>query len=235
MSTREVDTPVPAAKSFLEDYEVGEVFVSQARTMTDADVVLYSMFSGDWDRRSDGDGTWLVPEMFTFSVGLCLLLGAGRYTWMARTFIAFYGFDEIDIVRPARVGDTLSSRVTVLELLPLDVEHAKTTPFGQRIAHGNIAFNLCVTLAAQAAPGLYRPEGYAGLAGWRDVRFTAPVFIGDTIRAERTLEECAPGPDPDVGILSYDVRVINQRDETVMVGRERLRVRRRTTGDRTEG
>jgi acyl dehydratase len=122
MSAHDVDTQIPVVKSFLEDYEVGEVFVSQARTMTDADVVLYSMFSGDWDRRSDGDGTWLVPEMFTFSVGLCLLLGAGRYTWMARTFIAFYGFDEIDIVRPARVGDTLSSRVTVLELLPRDDE-----------------------------------------------------------------------------------------------------------------
>jgi acyl dehydratase len=150
-----------------------------------------------------------------FAPGLTLTSGARTVT---ETDIVFWS---------GLVGDFNPAHV--------DVEHAKTTPFGQRIAHGNIAFNLCVTLAAQAAPGLYRPEGYAGLAGWRDVRFTAPVFIGDTIRAERTLEECAAGPDPDVGILTYHVRVINQRDETVMVGRERLRVRRRAAGDRTEG
>jgi acyl dehydratase len=103
-------------KVHLEDYRVGEVFESNARSMTEADLVHYSMFSGDWERRSAPDGRWLVPDMFAFSVGLCLLLGAGRYSWMARSFIAFYGFDEIEMAGGLCVGDTISSTVRVLGL-----------------------------------------------------------------------------------------------------------------------
>lgn len=109
-------------KIHLEDYRVGETFTSARRTMTEADVVLYSMFSGDWRRDTDEDGTWLVPDTFTFSVGLCLLLGAGRYAWMAKTFIAFYGFDEITLAGGVRVGDTLQSRVTVTDLTERDAD-----------------------------------------------------------------------------------------------------------------
>jgi 3-hydroxybutyryl-CoA dehydratase len=107
-------------KIHYEDYEIGEVFQSPRRTLTEADVVMYSMFSGDWDRRTAADGTWLVPEMFSFSLGLCLLLSAGRYAWMAKSFIAFYGFDEITIERDLPVGSTISSRVEVVDLVERD-------------------------------------------------------------------------------------------------------------------
>lgn len=110
----------------------------------------------------------------------------------------------------------------------VDVVHAATTPFGQRIAHGNIAFNLSVALAVGQVPGDYRPEGFIRAAGWERVRFTAPVFIGDTLRSERTLQALEDGPDPEAGVLVYDMRVVNHREETVMVGLERLLVRRRT-------
>ncbi len=112
-----------------------------------------------------------------------------------------------------------------------DVEHAKTTPFGQRIAHGFIAFNLSVALTESSAPGVYRPAGFIRMAGWERVRFTAPVFIGDTIHAQRTLQACDDGPGETAGTLVYDVRVVNQRDETVMVGTERLLVRKRPSGE----
>jgi 3-hydroxybutyryl-CoA dehydratase len=111
-----------ADKINFEDYAIGEVFQSPRRTLTQADVVLYSMFSGDWDRRTDDDGAWLVPEMFAFSVGLCLLLSAGRYAWMAKSFIAFYGFDELVIHRSIPVGTTISSRVEVVDLVERDEE-----------------------------------------------------------------------------------------------------------------
>lgn len=118
----------------------------------------------------------------------------------------------------------------------VDVVHAAQTPFGQRIAHGNIAFNLSVSLAIGQVPGDYRPEGFVRLAGWERVRFTAPVFIGDTIRSERTLEAREEGPDETAGVLVYDVRVVNDRDETVMVGTERVLVRRRdSTHDHRSG
>jgi monoamine oxidase len=111
----------------------------------------------------------------------------------------------------------------------VDLEHVKTTPFGQRIAHGNIAFNLAVTMTALAAPDVYRPEGFVRLCGWSKVRFTAPVFIGDTIRTEHTLQEKRASSEPGTGELVYAVSVINQRDETVLVGLERMLVRQRAT------
>ena len=33
---------------YLEDYEVGEVFVSPGRTITETDVVLFASLTGDW-------------------------------------------------------------------------------------------------------------------------------------------------------------------------------------------
>ena len=107
-------------KVYYDDYAVGEVFRSPRRTLTQSDVVMYSMFSGDWDRRTTRDGTWIVPEMFAFSVGLCLLLSAGRYAWMAKSFIAFYGFDELVVHRELPVGSTISSQVEVAELVERD-------------------------------------------------------------------------------------------------------------------
>lgn len=107
-------------KDYFEDYEVGEVFESPRRTLTETDLVMYSMFSGDWDRPVTTDGRPQVADMFGFSLGLCLLLGAGRYAWMARSFIAFYGFDEIEMNGDLAVGDTISSRVRVEELIERD-------------------------------------------------------------------------------------------------------------------
>ncbi len=107
----------------------------------------------------------------------------------------------------------------------VDAEHAKGTPFGERIAHGNIAFNLSVSLAASSLPGSYRPPGFERLLGWERVRFTAPVLLGDTIRAERTVAGIDPGPEAGTAVIAYDVRVINQSDEAVLVGRERMLVR----------
>jgi acyl dehydratase len=107
----------------------------------------------------------------------------------------------------------------------VDVEHAKGTPFGQRIAHGNIAFNLSVSLAAASLPGVYRPPGFERLLGWERVRFTAPVLIGDTIHAVRTVAEVGADSEQGTTVIVYDVRVANQRDETVMVGTERMLVR----------
>jgi acyl dehydratase len=155
-----------------------------------------------------------VPEYWDdFEPGLQLTTGARTVT-------------ETDVlVWSGLVGDFNPAHV--------DIEHAKTTPFGQRIAHGNIALNLSVGLTVQAVGESYRPHGFVRLAGWERVRFTAPVFIGDTIRADRSLVACEDH-DSATGVLAYEVKVINQRGEVVMLGTERLLVRRRPAGAATE-
>jgi itaconyl-CoA hydratase len=53
--------------------------------------------------------------------------------------------------------------------------------------------------------------------GWREVRLPAPVFAGDTIRAEtEVLEKHESRSRPDFGIVVVRTRGLNQRDEVVI-------------------
>jgi acyl dehydratase len=53
--------------------------------------------------------------------------------------------------------------------------------------------------------------------GWRDVRLPAPVFAGDTIRAEtEVLEKRESSSRPSQGIVTVRTRGVNQRDEVVI-------------------
>lgn len=104
----------------------------------------------------------------------------------------------------------------------MDIEHAKRSPFGQRIVHGNVAFNLAVALSARCHSREYRPEGYVRQLGWQGVRFTAPVFLGDTLHVCRTLRSREDRTEGTV--CSWSVEMLNQRDEVVMVGTEQTLV-----------
>lgn len=65
----------------------------------------------------------------------------------------------------------------------LDEEYAKTSIFGRRIAHGILVSGLISAVIANVLPG---PGSiYMG----QELRFTAPVFLGDTITAEVEVAE----------------------------------------------
>ena len=53
--------------------------------------------------------------------------------------------------------------------------------------------------------------------GWREVRLPAPVFAGDTIRAEtEVLSKRESQSRPGFGIVTVRTRGLNQRDEAVI-------------------
>ena len=53
--------------------------------------------------------------------------------------------------------------------------------------------------------------------GWREVRLPAPVFAGDTIRAETEILEKRPSQShPGRGIVTMRTRGLNQRGEVVI-------------------
>ena len=53
--------------------------------------------------------------------------------------------------------------------------------------------------------------------GWREIRLPAPVFAGDTIRAEtEILEKRESQSRPGRGIVTMRTRGLNQRDEVVV-------------------
>ena len=94
----------------------------------------------------------------------------------------------------------------------LDAEFAKTTPFGQRIAHGTMTFAIAVGMkAAEVNPASFT-------YGFDRLRFPKPVFIGDTIRATATITSKEPDPKrPKYGRYIEHVEVHNQRGEVVLV------------------
>ncbi|MFH0767984.1 MAG: MaoC/PaaZ C-terminal domain-containing protein [Chloroflexota bacterium] len=115
-------------KVYLEDYSVGEKFVSPARTVTETDIVLYTAFTGNWHPLyNDAEyakksifGERIVPDLYAFSLGICLLLRVGAYQHMPKKLIAFYGFDYINFIKPVKIGDTIYSQVEVKEIKPKD-------------------------------------------------------------------------------------------------------------------
>ena len=106
----------------------------------------------------------------------------------------------------------------------MDAEWCRTQPFGQRIARGTLIFSVGVGMTAN----LMNPRAMS--YGYDRLRFTRPVFIGDTIHARTVIRETRDDPKrPGHGIVVEALEVINQRHETVLVAVHLLLVERRTS------
>ena len=98
--------------------------------------------------------------------------------------------------------------------LHLDEQYCREhTEFGQRIVNSVFTLGLVVGISV----GDTTLGTTVANLGWDEVRFPKPVFHGDTIRAEsEVLEARASKSRPDNGIVVFEHRGYNQRDELVM-------------------
>nr|WP_314542269.1 phenylacetic acid degradation bifunctional protein PaaZ [uncultured Massilia sp.] len=92
---------------------------------------------------------------------------------------------------------------------------AKDTQFGRRIAHGYFVLSAAAGLFVSPAPGPVLAN-----YGLDNLRFVAPVAIGDTIRARLTCKRKVDRNRTDdqgrgQGVVAWDVQVTNQHDELV--------------------
>jgi len=95
-------------------------------------------------------------------------------------------FEEFAVGDAATFSKTITEADIVLfagisgDMYPLhmDAEYAKTTRFGQRIAHGILSASLLSTVNASllGTPG--------GMYVEQSLKFRRPVFIGDTLTAK---------------------------------------------------
>lgn len=90
----------------------------------------------------------------------------------------------------------------------LDDDFAATTPFGKRIAHGMLTASLISAVLANDLPG----PGTIYLG--QEVKFKAPVFVGDTITA--TVEVIAYRADKRITTLK--TTCTNQDGKVVVEG-----------------
>jgi acyl dehydratase len=96
-----------------------------------------------------------------------------------------------------------------------DAEFAKTTPAGERIAHGPLVMSTAIGLATPS--GLFG-ERVIGLVNM-NWDFRGPVRIGDTIRSETSVHEVRPSSKAGRSVATYSFEVFNQHDEIVQTGR----------------
>jgi 3-hydroxybutyryl-CoA dehydratase len=90
----------------------------------------------------------------------------------------------------------------------LDEEYASTTRFGRRIAHGMLGASLISTVLASELPG----RGSVYLS--QTLRFTAPVFLGDTVTARVTVTHVRE----DKPVVTLETVCTNERGERVVEG-----------------
>jgi acyl dehydratase len=100
-------------------------------------------------------------------------------------------------------------------ILHTDAEATKITPFGQRVAHGLLGLSIASGLSARMPRAdQHRIVAFLGMT-WD---FRNPVFIGDTIYLQQTVASKRPTSKPGLGIVVYDVKVVNQRSELCQEG-----------------
>ena len=96
--------------------------------------------------------------------------------------------------------------------LHIDAEAAKASEFGQILVNGTFTFSLMIGLSvAETTLGtLVANLGYDKLV------MPKPVFLGDTLRVESEVIALRPSKSrPGSGIVTFEHRAINQRDEVV--------------------
>jgi acyl dehydratase len=138
-----------------DEFEIGAVFESQARTVTEADVVAFAGLAGDYNP------------------------------------------------------------------LHTDAEFAKTTPFGERIAHGILIQSMATGMAQWI--GIF--EGTTLALMEQTVQYKGPVKFGDTVHLQMEVLEKKPTSKPDRGVVKFAARVINQEGQAVQEGEWTLLMR----------
>lgn len=140
-----------------EDFEVGREWISQGRTITEADIGAFSCLSGDFNP------------------------------------------------------------------LHVDAEWSKSTQFGERVAHGLLGLSIATGLMSKI--GIIDGTAIAFLGfEWK---FAGAIMIGDTITLRTRVLDKRETSKPDRGIVRFEGRVVNQRDEVVQEGVQTMMMRRR--------
>ncbi|MCS7178360.1 MAG: MaoC/PaaZ C-terminal domain-containing protein [Anaerolineae bacterium] len=107
--------------------------------------------------------------------------------------------------------------------LHIDPEYARTTIFGERIAHGLLGLSVASGLAWQTGLIEGTAEAFIGL----DWKFRAPIRIGDTVRLRMVTTQKREMPHLGGGLVTLSATLLNQRDEVVQKGTWTVLVRAR--------
>ena len=134
---------------YFEEFEVGQVYVSGGRTITESDIVAFAGLSGDYNQ------------------------------------------------------------------IHTDAEFCKTTPFGQRVAHGLLVTSIASGLVTLSGLIEGTVIAFREIESWK---FTKPVYIGDTVHVQSEIVKTKALKRLGGGAVNLELSVLNQNNVVVMKG-----------------
>lgn len=102
---------------YYDDFKVGQRILTRGRTITEADIVMFAAFSGDWyPLHVDAEYAKKSPFGERIAHGfLVLSVASGLMPLEEMAIMAFYGIDKVRFLSPTKIGDTLRVELEVVE------------------------------------------------------------------------------------------------------------------------
>lgn len=103
---------------WFDKFEIGEKHVSRARTITESDIVMFAMFSGDWYPLHT-DKEYSKKSLFKERIAhgmLVLSVMTGLVELNPGYVLALYGLDRVRFMQPTKIGDTIHVESEVIEI-----------------------------------------------------------------------------------------------------------------------
>jgi len=107
--------------------------------------------------------------------------------------------------------------------LHMDAQYAKTTIFGRRVVHGVLGIAIMVGMNQSLGITEETMHAFLGLE-WTFIR---PIFIGDTVHLEISVESMRETKKLDRGIVDFRCKLLNQHGEVVQEGLRKMMMKRR--------
>ena len=111
--------------------------------------------------------------------------------------------------------------------LHTDAEYAKTTRFGERIAHGLLGLAIASGLAWRTGVMEGTTEAVVGME-WK---YRVPILIGDTVQLHIEVSQKREARRLGGGFVTFTLTLSNQRNEVVQKGAWKLLIRSKPSGD----
>ena len=130
--------------------------------------------------------------------------------------------------RTVTQGDVVAFAGLSGDFMPLhtDIEYGKSTIYGEPIAHGLLGLSIASGLFTRTTLATGFVNTVMALLGL-EWKFVAPIKFNDTIHVSIKVIDKRETSKPDRGIVTLERNVINQRGETVQIGKTPVMIKRR--------
>lgn len=102
-------------EQYFEDYIVGQMRQSIARTITETDIVVHAGHSGDFFPHHM-DEEWCKTQPFGARIAhgtMTFAIGIGLTATQINPRAFTYGYERLRFPKPVYIGDTISTKVTI--------------------------------------------------------------------------------------------------------------------------